>query len=122
MPPPLSSARISSAEPSRQRPHDQLTATRVLDEVRPQLVDEERQLLPGHLTEPDPCGELHDAAAGFSDLTAVADRAEERILHARHSQRAMRTRVPCSGTEEISNSFDSRLAPPRPRPRPEPVV
>ena len=39
-----------------------------------------------------------------------------------HTQRAMRTRVPCPGVEEMSNSLDSRLAPPRPRPRPEPVV
>ena len=74
-----------------QRPHDQLTAARVLDEVRRQLGDDERQLLPAAASpSPTPRGQLHDAAARLSDLTAVADRADGAAPASRHIQRAMR--------------------------------
>src|SRR5437763_15556483 len=65
-------------------------------------------------------GQLYSEASGFGHLAELHD---GNTMHdPPYFHFTIRTRVPLPELDTISNSFDSRLAPPSPSPSPVPVV
>src|SRR6185369_14765457 len=98
----------------------------MLEDVRRRLGDGERHPSGGLLVEVERARQVTRAPACRRDVAGVLDGHGDRVPHRRgagaHVHRVIRTVVPAPGCEWISNSLDSRLAPPRPSPSPLPVV
>src|SRR3954453_6664324 len=85
-----------------------------------QLRDDDTDLAGFDLVEPKTSGKHHGGTARFPHGSGLGNTHGKRFILQVHL--AMVTRVPSPGLETISNSSETRLAPPSPSPRPPPVV
>jgi hypothetical protein len=109
------------------RPQYDLTAPRMLRDVRGGLGREEGELPRIGLTQAGLSRDGRRTSTRFTDLAGLVDCDSEsgRVVGTHrtvHFHRVITTRVPSPTVELMSNSFTSRFAPPSPSPSPLPVV